>query len=619
MQDGRQSRADRSVMRAGVHVIAEGIRARPRPFALSVVGSAVYGVMTAAMAWAVGVFMRDTLTPAVEAGAVTSGDLLRGSAVVFGVVLLHTVGVLTRRIAGAYTIYLLGADFRRRVSRAYLRLPLHWHHSHPSGQLLSNANADVDAAWGVFQPLPMAIGVVVMLVVGILQMVLVDPWLAAVGMVIFPLLLVANSAFQRAVSPLATHTQHMRAEVSEVAHESFEAALVVKSLGREEHETRRFALATDELRRAAVAAGRMRGLFDPIVDAIPTIGILAVLGVGTYRVASGSIDTAAVVQIAYLFAVLSFPVRALGWVLGEIPRSVVGWRRVNDVLQSPGDTTYGSADLPGQDAVTLRLHEVTYTYPDAPEHEVISDVSLHVPSGAVVALVGPTGSGKSTLVDLAMRMVDADSGLVSIDDRDIRTLSREALRHNTALVAQDTFLFDESVRGNVTLGEGFDDTDVWAALEVAEAADFVLDLPEGLDTRIGERGTSLSGGQRQRLALARAVIRSPRLLVLDDATSAVDPSVEQAILASLRARGEHDGARRTTTLLVAHRMATIALADEVVYLEDGRVIDQGPHEVVLQRCPGYHRLVTAYARDAAAHGDGRVDAHHQGSPAREPW
>lgn len=584
-------------MRAGAQVIAEGVRARPVPFAISVLGSALYGVMTAAMAWAIGVFVRDTLTPAIEAQAISTADLARGGALVGGVVLLHTVGVLTRRIAGARTIFDLGADSRRQVSRAYLRLPLHWHHSHPSGQLLSIANSDVDAAWGVFQPLPMAIGVVIMLVAGIVQMAFVDLWLTAVGLTIFPALLLVNSAFQRVMSPLATRAQELRADVSEVAHESFEAALIVKSLGREDHETRRFAAVTDDLRAAAVAAGRTRGLFDPIIDAIPTIGILAVLAVGTTRVQSGSLDPASVVQVAYLFAVLSFPVRALGWVLGEIPRSVVGWRRVTDVVQARGETIYGSAELPDQ-PTSVSARRVTFTYPDAPDHEVISEVTFDVAAGSVVAIVGPTGSGKSTLVDLLLRMVEPDSGMVRLGGVDLPTLSRASLRTRTALVAQDTFMFDESVRGNVTLGEPIDDAALWAALDVAEASDFVRALPKGVDTRIGERGTSLSGGQRQRIALARAIVRRPGLLVLDDATSALDPAVEQSILTALRAKG-----RTATTVLVAYRMATIAMADEVIYLEGGRVIDQGRHEQVLSRCPGYERLVTAYSREAQRHAE----------------
>jgi ABC-type multidrug transport system fused ATPase/permease subunit len=207
---------------------------------------------------------------------------------------------------------------------------------------------------------------------------------------------------------------------------------------------------------------------------------------------------------------------------------------------------------------------------------------------------------------LVLRLIDPDSGVVRLDGVDLREVARGGVPEVGALVAQQTFLFDDTVRGNVTLGVEATDDEVWHALRVSQADGFVAALPHGLDTRVGERGASLSGGQRQRIALARAVIRNPQLLVLDDATSAVDPSVEQAILAGLRESGgssDHtpgsEHAPATTVLVVAYRMATIAMADDVVYLENGLVVDHGPHSQLLGRCTGYARLVTAYAREAA--------------------
>ncbi|TQJ10890.1 ABC transporter ATP-binding protein [Lapillicoccus jejuensis] len=592
-----------SSLRKGVSVLRRGIRDQRGWFTVSVVGSAVYGVMTGATAWVIGRVVEDPITPAVQSRSVTAGQLWHVAGAVVAVVLLNVAGVIVRRVAAGVAFFNLGAIYRRKVTRQYLRLPLSWHHRHPSGQLLSNANADVESTWNVFNPLPMAIGVVVMLVFAAVQMLVVDVWLAVVGLTVFPVLLLANLAFQRRMSPRATRAQQLRAEVSEVAHESFEAALVVKSLGREDQEAERFRRVTHELRDANILVGRTRGTFDPAIEAIPQLGTLAVILVGVWRVQTGHLTAAEVVQIAYLFSLLAFPVRALGWVLAEIPRSVVGWERVDAVLQARGEMTYGAAALPATSAAHLSVRDVSYAYDESAQDGgerqrerflAVDRVTLDLPPGGTVAVVGPTGSGKSTLTTLLLRLVDPDTGEVLVDDVDLRTVRRGGLAEAAALVSQETFVFDDTVRGNITLGADRTDEEVWAALRVAQGEEFVRALPGGLDTRVGERGTSFSGGQRQRIALARAVVRRPRLLVLDDATSAVDPSVEQAILAALR-----DSAAGTTVLVVAYRMATITLADEVVYLEEGRVVDHGTHAQLRERCPGYERLVTAYAREAA--------------------
>src|SRR5690606_8166759 len=528
----------------------------------------------------------------------------------------NVTGVVLRRVAATVAGFNLQATYRRRVTRQYLRLPLSWHHAHPSGQLLSNAHADIEAAWQVFNPLPMAIGVIVMLVIGGAQMISVDPFLALIGFLVFPGLFAANLVFQRFMSPRITRAQQLRAEVAEVAHESFEAGMLVKAMGREREETARFGGVTYELRDSLIDVGRTRGIFEPVIEAIPVLGTLAVLGVGTARVASGDLIAAAVVDVAYLFSILAFPVRPLGWVLAEIPRSVVGYRRVDSVLQARGSMEYGEGQLPREGAAHSRTEAVSYAYAEPTERAVlgaeepavvepstptgpqramaIRDVTLDVPAGATTALVGPTGSGKSTLASLVLRLVDPDTGVVTLDDIDLRSVRRGEVPDVATLVAQQTFMFDDPVRDNVTLGAELGDDVVWEALRTARADGFVSGMPGALDAVIGERGGNLSGGQRQRIALARAIVRRPRLLLLDDATSAVDPAIEQAILGGLRET--RDG---MTVLVIAYRMATIQLADHIVYLEQGSVVDQGSHEELLARCEGYGDLVNAYAREAA--------------------
>jgi ATP-binding cassette subfamily B protein len=620
-------------LRQSVTIVRHGVREQRGMFLLAVLGSTLYGTMTAASAWVIGRVTDRYVAPAVTAGSVDAATLVRAGGSVALVVVLTTAGVLVRRIAGGVTMFNVGAVYRRRVTRQYLRLPLSWHHRHPSGLLLSNANADVEATWNVFAPLPMALGVLVMLVVGTVQMVLVDPVMALVGVAVFPGLMLANAVFQRKMSPRVTRAQQLRADVSDVAHESFEAALLVKAMGREEAETDRFTAVSHELRDANIAVGRTRGTFDPVIEAIPTLGTLAVIGLGTQRVASGSVTPAEVVQIAYLISVLAFPVRALGWVLGELPRTIVGWTRISAVLGAEGAVEYGDAgierlgtatdgDRRGSEvgaryeAARLDLDDVTYAYESteptagdvltggrgqvgpgrldgATRVRALDGVDLDVAPGRTVAVVGPTGSGKTTLAALSTRLVDPTSGRVRINDVDLATVRHGGVAAVAALVPQATFMFDDTVRENVTLGSPYGDHEVWRALGLAQAEGFVRALPDGLDTRVGERGTSLSGGQRQRIALARALVRRPRLLLLDDATSSVDATVEQAILAGLRADATG------TTLVVAYRMSTIALADDVVYVEAGRVVDRGPHLDLLARCPAYARLVTAYAEEAA--------------------
>jgi ABC-type multidrug transport system fused ATPase/permease subunit len=251
---------------------------------------------------------------------------------------------------------------------------------------------------------------------------------------------------------------------------------------------------------------------------------------------------------------------------------------------------YGSRGLAGSEPLTTTAERLGYSYePDTP---VLADLDLDVSPGRVLALVGSTGAGKSTVVSLLVRLVDPDSGRVVVDGVDARDLGAGVLPGASSVVLQQAFLFDDTVRGNVTLGEETDDAEVWRALSLAQADDFVAALPDGLDTPIGERGTSLSGGQRQRIALARALIRHPRLLVLDDATSAIDPEVEQRILAGLRTSSEG-----ITVVVVAHRPATIAVADEVAFLAEGRVVDHGTHHELLHRNSEYRDLVTAYEAD----------------------
>jgi ABC-type multidrug transport system fused ATPase/permease subunit len=599
------------VLAKGFRVLGHAVRDEPHMFVWSVIGSVLFSLLTIATAFVSGRVVGQIVVPAFDRGSVATGTLLLGGLAVLAVSLGKIVGIFGRRLGAGAMQFNLQAKYRRAVTRRYLRLPLAWHQRHATGTLLSNANADVESAWYPIAPFPFAVGTIVMLVAAVISLFVTDWAMALVGVAIFPALLLVNVAYSRRMSPRVARAQQLRAEVSAVAHESFDGALVVKTMGREASETERFAAKAVELRDATIRVGRVRAMFDPVLDALPSIGTLAVLVVGAYRFRSGAVGVEEVVSVTFLFTVLAFPVRAIGWVLAELPRSVVGWERIRRVLDAEGDTVYGTTEPPATGPAALRFDGVDFAYTDeegAPGPNVLTGVTFEVPAGRTVALVGPTGSGKSTIAALAARLVDPPAGTVTLDGVDVRELSQDALTGSTALVAQIPFVFDDTIRGNITLDRpGIDDEAAWGALRLAQADGFVAHLPDGLDTTVGERGTSLSGGQRQRLTIARALAGAPRLLVLDDATSAVDPRVEAAILSALRrdtgtvgtaATGATDAGARTAAsiLVVAYRRATIALADEVVYLERGRVVARGTHTELLESAPGYADLVTAYEK-----------------------
>ncbi len=327
---GRAVRSDRRVVLRGFAVLARGAAQQPLAFTISVLGSSLWALMTVAQAYVLGRITQHTVLPAFQAGRVLGGSALGAALLIMVVAGLKAIGIAGRRIYAGRVQYELGATFRRRVAARYLDLPLRWHQAHPTGRLLSVANSDVEQTWEPMAPFPMFVGVVVMLVVTVGFLVATDPVLAAIGAVIFPLIAALNVLYSRRLAPLMIRAQELRAEVSGIAHESFDGALTVKVLGRGEEETERFAVRAHELRDALMRVGRLRGLFDPALEALPNIAVLAVLFVGGLRVSAGSLDPGGLVRVAYLFTLLAFPVRAIGWVLADLPRAVVGWERMHE-------------------------------------------------------------------------------------------------------------------------------------------------------------------------------------------------------------------------------------------------------------------------------------------------
>ncbi|NND01845.1 MAG: ABC transporter ATP-binding protein [Acidimicrobiia bacterium] len=607
IEQSRQS--ERKVIGRGLQLIRRQLSRAPRQFAIGFAGTVVYAVATIGSAYAVGYATDEVLLPAVEAGEVTRASLTLAALLIIGVSAARGLGISLRRFGAYMAQYRLQQRDRTDVTDRYLELPIEWHRRYPTGQLLSNVNADVEAASFIAAPLPMAFGVIVMLVITVVLLIFTDPYLAIVGFAVTPAIAITNIFYQRRMRIAAASAQRLRAEVTEIAHESFDAALVVKAMGREDAEVGRFGSRSDDLRDRMVDVGRLRAAFDPVMEALPTIGVLSVVLVGAWRVDQGLMTEGTLVTFAYLFRLIALPMRVFAWLLGQLPAAIVGWDRIEAVLGERDTVEYGSTSLVNNGGATADATTVGYLYPEtetadlsdaaaAPvatngERRGIESVTLDVPPGRTVALVGPTGSGKTTVAHLLIRLFDPDAGTIRLDGKGLIDLERDELAGAAALVFQEAFLFDDTIAANITLDAPYSEEEVREAAQLAQAHEFIAALPEGYETLVGERGASLSGGQRQRIALARALIRKPRLLVLDDATSAVDPAVESAILEGL-------SELKTTVVIVAYRRSSIVLADEVIFIEDGRITGRGSHEYLYGHLPAYAALIDAYESDGAA-------------------
>ena len=572
-----------------------------RWFSFAVLGSTGYGVLTVLTATVLGHLVTTVAQPAVREGRFTTAMAWQVLWELGGVVALNVIAVIIRRIAAGITYNNLIALTRRRLTRAYQELPMSWHQQQAAGRLLSGANSDVEQIFAIFQPLPMALGVAIMLLFGFVSIFLNDVWLGVVALVVFPLLIALNFWFQSVMRRRVEASQSARALVSTVADESFDGALVVKALGRRDSETQRFASSAQQLRDANIQLGRTEGIFDPLTNAIPTIGTLLVVLVGAFRVRSGAITAGNVVEVAYLFNLLAFPVRAFGWILSSLPQAAIGWRRVKPIIDEADTARAAEVDAAGRTPVELPpgplevlVEHVSYDY-DHQEagREAVHDVSLEIPAGSTLAVVGETGSGKTTLVSMIAGLLPPTSGEVRLDDTPVAHVRN---RHERiALATQAAFVFNESAVENVTLDRPtIDAASAEAALGYAHADNFIAELGDARDEPLGEAGSRLSGGQRQRVALARALAGRPGLLILDDATSAIDAAVEQDILATLPQATEG-----CTTILVAYRKSAIVLADRVAFLKGGRLEALGTHDELMATNADYARLLTAYDREDA--------------------
>ncbi|MCP4304666.1 MAG: ABC transporter ATP-binding protein [bacterium] len=581
-----------SMLREGSAIAVRFAQARTASFVLAVIGAALFVSAIVASAIVIGNVTDSLIVPVLDQGEPHEGLLWPAMWAVFAVALWKALAVILRRTAASFLQFRVQADARHDLIDHLLKLELSWYQRQSTGTLLATSDTDVRQGTFILAPLPYGIGSSLLLVGTVVLILLIDPWLALLAFACLGAIVAVNMNGAWKMFGAFREVQTLRGDVSSIAHESFDGALTIKALGRIDLEKDRFEQASQRLRDRLIGVLQMMATYRVGVEGLLSAITVIMLVAGAARVSDGAVTPGDVVTIAYLLSLLFIPIRIIGFVLWSIASSRAGWERVQSVYDVTDLVPYGDAQPePDESGALVSGDAVSFSYDDG--ETVIADLNLAIQPGRVVAVVGPTASGKSTLTALMARLWDPQVGAITIDGRDLRSFARSALPGEVAFVSQESFLFDDTVTGNIAFGVMADDEDVKTAAQLAGAHEFILELPEGYGTTLGERGTSLSGGQRQRIALARALVRKPRLLILDDATSAVDPSVEARILERLR-----ESEMPSTIVIVAYRTSSITLADEVVFIDEGKIVAHGTHRDLSRDVPGYARIVEAYADDA---------------------
>ncbi|MGY0233162.1 ABC transporter ATP-binding protein [Longispora urticae] len=512
-------------------------------------------------------------------------------ALVFG--LVESALILIRRWTQSGVTLRIEAAIRSDLYRHLQRLPVSFHDQWQSGQLLSRATSDLGIIRRFlgFGIIFLVVNTVTFATVAVLLLQLYWPLGIVVALSAIPLFL-TSKRFSRTYITMSRKVQDQGGDLATLVEESAVGIRAIKSFGRHAFMADRFDKASGTLRDTAIDRARMLSRFSPTFDSVSGVTLGVVLVAGVYAVSSGQITIGALVAFVSLQLMLVWPIETMGWIIANGQEAMTAADRLYDVFDTeatvvdrPDARETDPADVTGH----LRFEDVRFGYPGS-EQQVLRGVDLDVRPGETVALVGLTGSGKTTLVSLVARLYDVSAGRITLDGTDIRDLTLDSLRRSVSMAFEEPTLFSMSVRENVTLGvPDATDEDVAEALRVAQA-EFVYDLPWGLATRVGEQGLSLSGGQRQRLALARAVLGRPRVLVLDDPLSALDVHTEALVEDALR-----QVLTGTTALLVVHRPSTVALADRVALLAEGRIVAVGTHSELLATLPEYRAVLASTA------------------------
>jgi ATP-binding cassette, subfamily B, bacterial len=490
---------------------------------------------------------------------------------------------------------------RERLFNHILSLHVGYHDRAQTGQLMSRSSSDLQQIQSFVVMIPITMSNLGMILAATIILFATDPLLAFIALAPLPLVNVAGRRFSQSIHSAVLQVQAEQAELATVVEETIGGVRVVKGFGAEEVQSKRLRKEADDIRGVSIRAARIRAKYLPAIDLLPQLGLIAVLGIGGMRVINGDLTLGQLVQFNFFVALLVSPLRMLGMTIAWAQRAGAALERVNEVLDAvpavvDPERPQQLPDSTGRGAVSFRSVRFGYD----PEAPVLDGFDFDLEAGQSVALVGATGSGKSTVARLLVRFYDVDDGRICIDGIDVRDLAVNDVRRAVGIVFEDTLLFHDTVAANIAFAQPDADMEtVERAARLAGAHDFIMGLPEAYDTLLGERGFSLSGGQRQRIAIARAILADPRILVLDDATSAVDPSKEHEIRSAMAT--VMDG---RTTIVIAHRAGTIALADTVVLLDQGRVIASGPHQELLDTEPRYRDVLAAMEAAEAESRDG---------------
>ncbi len=499
---------------------------------------------------------------------------------------IRAVLMAGRRLISGRQALAVEMDMRQGLYAHLVRLSFGFYDRHQTGQLMSRATVDLQGVrfflgYGLiffFQN--------ILTVLSVTAVLFIFEWkLALIALAITPVLVVLAYRYSHVAHPTLRDVQQRLADVATVTEENIVGVHVVKSFAQEPQEHRKFNGRSEAVFRQTIKANRQRALYVPLISWVPLVAQGAVLLVGARMVTHGSLTVGGFVAFNLYLGMLVMPLRSLGMWVGQAQRATASGERIFQIMDEPEEIADrpGAVELPAGGG-DLRFEGVSFEYMAG--RPVLEDIDLDVQPGTTIALIGHTGSGKTTLTSLVPRFYDVSSGRVTVDGADVRDLTLRSLRRAIGVISQDPFLFSATVRENITFGAPeLGDEEVERIARLAQAHEFVERLPDGYDTVIGERGITLSGGQRQRLAIARAIAVDPRILILDDATASVDATTEARIRLGLR-----EAMRGRTTLIIAHRLSTISLADEIVVLEAGRIAARGTHDELLDTSEVYRDI-----------------------------